>query len=141
MHGTRNPSHPPSDPAAHARGGRTVHVIIAFTILFVLGMTALIWYRWYPVSLPTSELIIVGDPAVSGVKATVVRRGQQVASIVLDSKSQYSGQIWLVPGSYDLRVTRNGKVIQSGTFSVGSMQRMVDDLHATSQPSSRPAKG
>ena len=54
-----------------------VQAIIWFTVLFVLGMTVLIWHRWSSVALPTANIIPLGDekanPGARALQAKLAR--------------------------------------------------------------------
>jgi hypothetical protein len=112
-------------PLANARFVRST---IVFTILFVIAMTALIWYRWYPVVLPTSYIMFVGTESLDGAVATISRDGRESYSVTIDEKNDRLATVWLVPGRYDLLVTRNGRVLQRTSFVVVQMQGLVDSL-------------
>ncbi len=131
----------PSD-AELAEGGalanaRFIRFTIAITILFVLAMTALIWYRWYPVALPTSSIVFIGDASLDGGVATVSQNGQECYSITLEKKDDYTATVWLSPGRYDLVVKQKDRsIIQRATIGVSQGQRVVDTLSA--KPAARP---
>ena len=133
--------HRPSDAEVAEGGaignGRFVRFTIAFTLLFVLAMTALIWYRWYPVSLPSSSIVFMGDESLDGAVATVSQNGRECYSITLDKKNDYMATVWVSPGSYDLLVTRKNRVVvQRATVGVMQMQSVVDPL--STRPGNAP---
>lgn len=139
------PRHRRPTDAELAEGGplataRFIRFTIVFTILFVLAMTALIWYRWYPVVLPTSCIVFMGDESLDGAVATVSQNGRESYSVTLDKLNDYTATVWLAPGRYDLLVKRkNRAVIQRGSVDVAQLQSVVDALSA--KPGAVPTTG
>jgi len=108
---------------------------IVFSILFVLAMTTLIWYRWYPVVLPSSSIVFVGDPSIDGAVATVSYNGKEIYAVTIDKRNDYTAIVWVAPGRYDLVVRRDNQVLQRANELVGQMQTLMDPLY-TKKPGS-----
>lgn len=136
----RRPSNAELAEEGPLASARFIRFTIVFTIAFVLAMTALIWYRWYPVVLPTSCILVVGDETVDGAIVTVSRKGQESYVARLDKQNDYSATIWLPHGSYDVVVRgKNGAVIQRGSVEIEQMETKVDPLSVKPGSATAPA--
>jgi hypothetical protein len=139
------PRHRRPNDAQLAGGGplataRFIRFTIVFTILFVLAMTGLIWYRWYPVVLPTSCIEFTGDESLEGAVATVSQNGRESYSVTLDQQNGYTATVWLSPGRYNVVVRgKNRAVIQRGGIEIEPMESRVDPLSAKPASAAAPA--
>lgn len=94
-------------------------------------MTVLIWYRWYPVALPTSSIVFMGDDSLDGAVITVARKGQGSQSATFDKQNDYIATVWLpFPGTYDLVVRRKNRVILRTNIDLAPMQSREVSLSA-----------
>jgi hypothetical protein len=135
----------PTLPGETQPSARFVRVMILLTILLFLLAAGVIAMRWLRTTEPAVELLVVGNDALSGAEASVRAVDETTPYTSTFGKGgRYALPFYLDPGSYIVRVTKDGEVIEEREVSGRAKERIIVDLSKweqkipTSQGESRP---
>jgi hypothetical protein len=91
----------------------------------VVLMLSVIYVRWLTVTEPTAAIVVYGDPTIDGANVYVrAADGHDVlaAPVTLDPSNDFATPVLLIPGSYTLRATLDGKTVREVKFHIGPYQ-------------------
>jgi hypothetical protein len=122
-----------------------VTAMIAVSILLFLLAVGMIAFNWMRTSEPSSELMLVGSSSLAGAEASVrsVDEKEPFKS-TFGSGGRFTLPFYLGPGSFIVRITKDGELIDEREVIIRANERIMVDLSqweqklATSLATSQP---
>ena len=109
---------------------RFVGAMIVLTIIIFLIAVALLALQWLRTTEPAAELLIYGNQALTGAKASVRSVDESTPyTSVFGSGGRFTLPFYLDPGSYIVQVhDKNGALIDEREVAVRERERIIVDL-------------
>jgi hypothetical protein len=99
-------------------GGRLVRMIVVLCFAITIVATALIYWRWANVTVPSSYIIVQGGEEHVGTVVVVSSEHHPDAMATITPDNHYAATIFLHPGPYTLKATLNGETLVHGNMLV-----------------------
>jgi len=124
---------------------RFVVSMIVLTIALFLLAVGMLAYRWLTTTEPTTLLVIEGSPALIGAEASVQGVDDKTPhKSIFGEGERFALPFYLDPGTYTIKITRNGETLDTREVALMSNQGIKIDLTkwepkvSTSGPSTAP---
>lgn len=131
---------PPAAPVHHRsrRQDMIVGTLIALTVIAVVGMLAIIAYRWMSVVEPTTGIMVQGAAEHDGTDITVTD-GTKTYDVELNRTNDYLVYVCLTPGTYTMTAAQQGHPVLRQQFTVAAYRGLSFVLPHLPKPATQPA--
>ena len=115
-----------------------VRLAIALAAALVIGMVALLYYRWVVAKEPNAELVIVGTSDYEGAVITV--SGTELDKpyeSTITAEDGHQAPFFLNRGLYSIRIEQGGEVLYDHSFAISPRTRLTLKLEDLDVPTTR----
>jgi len=134
-----NPTDMP--PAGTARKV-AVYATLVLTVLIAVTFIAITGIRWAMQQTPSSIVVIISEPEMTGASVIVTREGGKPRpAVAIGEEPNGHTPLFLEQGAYMIRVEKAGKVLfrtDRPVYVAEGRRYDIDIAHGTTSPSTRP---
>jgi hypothetical protein len=119
-----------------------VYAIVVLTVLLALTFIAITGIRWMLQQTPSSIVVILSQPDMTGASVIVTREGERPRpAVVIGDEAHGNTPLFLEKGAYIIRVEKAGKVIyrtDRPIYVAEGRRYDIDIASGVTSPSTRP---